>query len=323
MILVTGGAGFIGSVLVKELNKAGFYDIVIIDRLRTTEKWLNLKGLKYLEYHHSDFLFEYDYLFSNLQAIFHMGACSATTEQDMDYLMLNNVEYSKNLFKIATDKDIPLIYASSAATYGAGEHGYSDDHARVSQLSPLNRYGYSKQLVDEWVLKQRNAPKRWFGLKFFNVYGPNEYHKGEMRSLVHKAFNQIKETGKVRLFKSHRDDFKDGQQLRDFVYVTDVCKAMVKLLEVTDQSKSGIYNMGCGQARSFYDLTAATFQGMNKEVNVEFIDMPMEIRNQYQYYTQAEMGKFSALFPQFKFTSLEDGVGDYVKNYLMTDNPYY
>ena len=324
MILVTGGAGFIGSVLVKELNKRGHKNIIIVDRLRDSDKWKNLRELKYHEYYHADeFLSsENDDLFSELTCIFHMGACSSTTQKDMDYLMKTNVFYTQSLFEIARNQEIPFIYASSAATYGDGELGYSDDHEKITNLRALNPYGYSKQLVDEWVLNQKHKPKHWFGLKFFNVYGPNEAHKGEMRSLVHKAFGQINETGLVKLFKSHKEGFKDGEQLRDFVYVVDVVNAMIEMMNPKVAKASGIYNLGSGKARSFYSLVEATFKAMDKAINVEFIDMPMSIRNQYQYYTEADMKKFHQTFPDFKFHTLEEGVSDYVKNYLIPDRHY-
>jgi len=323
MILVTGGAGFIGSVLVRELNKLGRRDIVIVDRLREASKWKNLAGAKFEEYIHADdFLSEvHADIHREITIIFHIGACSSTTERDVDYLMANNVDYSKSLFLLATERGIPFIYASSAATYGAGEQGYVDSHQDLEKLRPLNPYGYSKQLFDEWVLRQKETPPLWFGLKFFNVFGPNEYHKEEMRSLVHKAYGQILETGKVKLFKSHKEGFKDGEQLRDFIYVADVVRAMIQMKDC--KSGSGIYNMGTGIARSFYDLVGNTFTAMGKKVNVEFIDMPESIRNQYQYFTQAEMKKFNELLPTFKFMSLEEAVQDYVKNYLMKENPYY
>ncbi len=324
MILVTGGAGFIGSVLVRELNKLGHTDIVIVDRLKDTDKWKNLRELKYRDYYHADeFLSaENEDVFSELTCIFHMGACSATTERDMDYLMKNNVYYTQSLFEMARNLDIPFIYASSAATYGDGELGYSDSHDLISKLRALNPYGYSKQLVDEWILKQKDKPKHWFGVKFFNVYGPNEFHKGEMRSLVHKAYGQILTEGKVRLFKSHKEGFKDGEQLRDFVYVVDVVKAMIEMMKPEVKKHSGIYNLGSGSARSFFHLVEATFKAMGKPANIEFIDMPLSIRNQYQYFTEADMKKFQAVFPQFKFHSLEEGVTDYVTNYLMKDRHY-
>lgn len=325
MIIVTGGAGFIGSVLARTLNLLDHTDLVIVDRLEDSTKWKNLRGIKYQQYIHADELFSgaYDDLLSEAEMIFHMGACSSTTEKNMDYLMKNNVEYSKALFQFATKLNIPFLYASSAATYGDGEQGYADDHVGLFELMPMNPYGYSKQLFDEWVLQQEDQPDHWFGFKFFNVFGPNEYHKEEMRSLVHKAYEQISKNGSVELFKSHRPDFKDGQQLRDFVYVKDVVRVMIELANNDKAEFSGIYNLGTGKARSFLDLMNATFKAMGKDPQVKFIDMPESIRGQYQYYTQAEMGKLMTALPEFEFSSLEEGVSDYVTNYLMKPNPHF
>jgi ADP-L-glycero-D-manno-heptose 6-epimerase len=325
MILVTGGAGFIGSVLVHELNKLGETEIIIVDRLEKSIKWKNLRGVKFKEYIHADDLFsgDYDDLIAETDIIYHMGACSSTTELDMDFLMKNNVQYTKALFNFAATKNIPIIYASSAATYGAGEFGYDDDEEKLGNLVPLNPYGYSKQLVDEWVLRpDTNKPNHWFGLKFFNVFGPNEYHKEEMRSLVEKAFHQIKATGTVNLFKSHKEGFKDGEQLRDFIYVKDIIRVMIELSYTDKAPYSGIYNLGTGHARSFKDLVMATYKAMNLGPKINFIDMPLSIRNQYQYFTEANTEKLLAILPGFKFTTLEDAVTDYVKNYLMNENPY-
>lgn len=326
MILVTGGAGFIGSVLVKKLNDLGRTDIVIVDRLAESSKWLNLRGLKYSHYIQVDEFFDdtYETIHNRIQVIFHMGACSSTTEMNMDYLMKNNVEYSKFLFGMAYQKDIPFIYASSAATYGAGELGYEDNENELGQLRPLNPYGYSKQLFDEWVLRQVKRPTNWFGLKFFNVYGPQEYHKGSMRSVVHQAYGQIVESGRVKLFKSHHKDYKDGEQLRDFVYAKDLAEAMVIMSECQDRNLSGIYNMGTGQARSFRELVEATFKAMDRAPQIDYIDMPEHLRGQYQYYTQANMGKFHKAFPDFTFMSLEQGVEDYIQGHLQTAaGPYF
>jgi ADP-L-glycero-D-manno-heptose 6-epimerase len=321
MIVITGAAGFIGSVLARELNLKGREDLVLVDRLGSDEKWKNIRNLKYAEYIHADQFFEWgdQDFWSEVEVIYHMGACSSTTERDMDFLYENNVNYSQVLFQLAMEMDIPFIYASSAATYGDGESGYSDQS--IEGLKPLNPYGYSKQAFDQWVLQQPEKPRHWYGLKFFNVYGPNEYHKGDMSSLVYKAFHQIHDTGKVKLFKSHRDDYEDGKQLRDFVYVKDVCRAMLEMQE--SKKGSGIYNMGTGQARSFYDLVAATFKAIDSEPIIEYIPMPESIRHQYQYYTQAEMGKFKSLCPDFKFHSLEEGVGDYVRTHLCQKDSFY
>ena len=326
MILVTGAAGFIGSVIVKQLNDSGITDIILCDHFETGEKWKNLRGLKYNAFIQVEDLFNHPLWKAKktFSAIYHMGACSATTELDMDFLYKNNTEFTNKLLALSAEKNIPIVYASSAATYGAGEQGYSDDHKGVPKLLPLNKYGYSKQLSDEWILKQAKIPKVWFGVKFFNVFGPQEYHKGKMSSVVYQSFNQINEVGEVKLFKSHRPDYKDGEQLRDFVYVKDVVRAMIELIAAGKKknSLSGIYNLGTGEARSFHDLVKATFSAMDKKPNIKFIEMPPELRNQYQYYTQAEMGKLKKALPKFKFMKLEDAVSDYVRNHLSQSNPY-
>lgn len=323
MILVTGSAGFIGSVIVKHLNDSGNNHLLLCDHFESGDKWKNLSGLKYSSFVQVEDLFSHPIWkkTKGITAIYHMGACSDTTELNMDFLYKNNTEFTNKLLTLATEKDIPIVYASSAATYGAGEQGYFDDHSGVSALKPLNKYGYSKQLSDEWILKQKKKPKVWFGVKFFNVFGPHEYHKGKMSSVVYQSFNQINEVGEVKLFKSHRPDYQDGEQLRDFVYVKDVVKAMVDLIAAGKKkpSISGIYNLGTGEARSFHDLVKATFKAMAKKTKIQFIDMPLELRNQYQYYTQAEMAKFKRALPKFKFMKLEDAVADYVGNHLMKE----
>jgi ADP-L-glycero-D-manno-heptose 6-epimerase len=325
MILVTGAAGFIGSVIVKHLNDLGSENLLLCDHFETGEKWKNLRGLKYSSFVQVEDLFTHDIWkkTGSLKAIYHMGACSDTTELNMDFLYKNNTEYTNRLLTLAAEKNIPIVYASSAATYGAGEQGYFDNHATLPTLQPLNKYGYSKQLSDEWILKQKKKPKVWFGVKFFNVFGPHEYHKGKMSSVVFQSYHQIKDGGEVKLFKSHRPDYKDGEQLRDFVYVKDVVKAMVELIAAGEKKPalSGIYNLGTGEARSFHDLVKATFKAMAKKPKITFIDMPPELQNQYQYYTQAEMAKLKKALPKFKFMKLEDAVSDYVGNHLMTE-PY-
>jgi ADP-L-glycero-D-manno-heptose 6-epimerase len=326
MILITGAAGFIGSVIVQQLNQKGQTDLLLCDHFETGDKWKNLRGLKYDSFVQVEDIFDHPIWKKpgGLKAIYHMGACSDTTELDMDYLYQNNTEFSNQLLTLAAQKNIPIVYASSAATYGAGEQGYSDDHKGIPSLHPLNKYGYSKQLTDEWILRQKKKPKVWFGVKFFNVFGPNEYHKGKMSSVVFQSFNQIKSVGEVKLFKSHRPDYKDGEQLRDFVYVKDVVRAMIELIEAGKKkpSLSGIYNLGTGKARSFHDLAKATFKAMDKKAQIQFIDMPMELRNQYQYFTQADMGKLKKALPKFKFMDLEVAIDDYVRNHLATHDPH-
>lgn len=326
MIIVTGAAGFIGSVLVHELNKLGREDIICVDRFEGDQKWLNLRGLKYYEFIHADDFIEEgitESIFeSGVEAIYHMGACSSTTETDVDYLWKNNVEYSQILFKLATQYDTPICYASSAATYGNGEHGYNDTHDDNYKLIPLNPYGYSKHVFDEWVLKQKELPTNWYGVKFFNVFGPQEYHKEKMSSVVFQTFNQIQDSGKMKLFKSHKEGFKDGEQLRDFVYVKDIVRAMIALVTTDHSGECGLYNLGTGKARSFFDLAKATFSALGKKENIEFIDMPENLRGQYQYFTQANMDKFNHAIKNFSFLSLEEAVDDYVNSHLIENDQY-
>ncbi len=326
MILITGAAGFIGSVIVHEMNSRGVEDLLLCDHFDHGDKWKNLRGLKFNSFVTVENLFSHPIWkkAGGLKAIYHMGACSDTTETNMDFLYQNNTEFTNRLLTLAATKNIPIVYASSAATYGAGEQGYSDDHKGLSKLVPLNKYGYSKQLSDEWILKQTKKPKVWFGVKFFNVFGPQEYHKGKMSSVVYQSFNQIQEGGEVKLFKSHRSEYKDGEQLRDFVYVKDVVRAMIELIAAGKKkpSLSGIYNLGTGEARSFHDLVKATFSGMGKTPKITFIDMPPELRNQYQYFTQADMAKLKKALPKFKFMKLEDAVVDYVKNHLSAESQF-
>ncbi len=321
MYIVTGGAGFIGSAFVWKLNELGIDDILIVDNLGTTQKWKNLVNLRYYDYlHKDDFLEElYASRFSRIESIIHMGACSSTTELDADYLMDNNFHYTKELAKYCLANNIRFIYASSAATYGDGSLGFSDDHSIIPKLKPLNMYGYSKQLFDLWALKKEILDKI-VGIKFFNVYGPNEYHKGDMKSVVCKAYYQIKETGKLKLFKSYKPEYKDGEQKRDFVYIKDCVDVMAWFLERRDVN--GIFNLGTGKARTWNDLAKATFSAMGLETNIEYIDMPEAIRDKYQYFTQADMKKLQDAGYKRKFTSLEDAVKDYVQNYLSKENQY-
>ena len=319
MILITGGAGFIGSSLIEALNENHRKDIIVVDRLGKSDKWKNLRSLTYADFVHADDLFtpEYAWALKNLDSIFHMGACSSTTERDVDFLMKNNVEFSKKIWQVAIQTDAKLIYASSAATYGDGGLGYDDNHEHIKNLRPLNPYGYSKQLFDLWALSQVQTPQVWYGLKFFNVYGANEFYKGEMRSMLHQAFEQIHAQGTVKLFKSHRKDFKDGEQKRDFIYVKDAVQAMLNLEAANHNQKlNGIYNMGTGQAQTFFDLASNTFKAMELPPSIEFIEMPLKLRNQYQYYTQAQMQKYCTLCPQHSFYKLEEGVRDCVQNLL-------
>ncbi len=320
MIIVTGAAGFIGSCVVSYLNQKGINDIIAVDVLRTNDKWKNLRHLDFADYLDREQLFDFLAQAPKIQAIIHMGACSATTEQDANYLMENNYRYTLRLAQYALENNVRFIYASSGATYGLGEQGYDDDEAKIHLLRPLNMYGYSKQLFD---LKARR--EGWFnkivGLKFFNVYGPNEYFKGDMASVVFKAFNQIKEHGLVRLFKSHRPDFKDGEQLRDFIYVKDVLKVIDFFLEHAGQN--GLFNVGTGKARSFLDLVTATFKALGMEPKIEFFDMPPELRDRYQYFTEAKIEKLRRAGYTQPFVSLEEGIRDYVQNYLNKSYAHY
>lgn len=325
MIIVTGAAGFIGSAFVWKLNTMDRDDIIVSDKLRTEDKWLNLAKRKYYDWVDKDELFNYlENTDDKITAIIHMGACSATTEKDGDFIMKNNYEYTKKLWDYAAEKNITFIYASSAATYGDGDKGYSDeiDLGGHEALRPLNKYGYSKKIFDVWALKQKKTPKKWFGLKFFNVYGPQEYHKGRMASMVFHTLNQYKAEKEVKLFKSHKEGFKDGFQLRDFVYIKDVVSVMYFLL-TSDSAESGVYNLGTGKARPFYDLSKLVIESMDGDAkNIKFVDMPEDLRGKYQYFTEAKMSKLVQQGYKDGFTSLEDGVKDYVENYLMKEDRY-
>lgn len=314
-IIVTGGAGFIGSCMVRTLNDMGYENIVIVDHIASTEKWMNLRNKKYIEYVPRDSfirrLSEGD--FANVCKIIHLGACSSTTETDFDYLWNNNVEFSKILWNYCADKGIPFIYASSAATYGAGEKGF-EDTIDIDELRPLNGYGYSKQVFDQWTLKQDKKPIQHVGLKFFNVYGPNEYNKGSMASMVYHGYKQQKADNVIRLFKSCNPKYSDGGQLRDFVYVKDVCKVISYFM--LHPEYSGIFNVGTGKAQSFEELVSAVFYALDKKVNIEFIEMPMHLREKYQYYTRANIDKLREIGYTEEFMDVESGVKDYVCNYL-------
>lgn len=328
MIVVTGAAGFIGSVVASELNEKGYNDLIFVDDFSKKEKEKNYIDLKYNSLVDREIFFEwFKENHSKVDFVVHLGARTDTTEFDWNVFVKLNVDYTETMFSLCAEYQIPLIYASSAATYGNGELGYDDSHEVVDRLQPLNPYGRSKNEVDRWILKQDKQPPFWAGLKFFNVYGPNEYHKGRMASVIFHSFNQINETGKVKLFRSHRPDFKDGQQLRDFIYVKDIANVIIWMIGQQTSSASnlnslhsGLYNLGTGKARSFYDLAAATFKAMGKDVNIEFIDIPEDIRYKYQYFTEANMSKLRSTGYDKDFTSLEDGVADYVKNYLSLRN---
>lgn len=322
MIIVTGGAGFIGSAFVWRLNREGIRDIIIVDQLGTDDKWKNLVGLTFTDYIHKNEFIEMviaDEVPFEVSSVVHMGACSSTTERDADYLWENNYLYSREVADWALRHNARFIYASSAATYGDGSSGFSDDHEIISRLKPSNMYGYSKQVFDLWVLKNK-LEKKMAGIKFFNVYGPNEYHKGDMVSVIYKAFHQIQETGKVRLFKSYKKEYPDGGQMRDFIYVKDCVNVMWWLLE--NPSVNGIYNLGTGRARTWNDLIAAVFSSMGRKTNIQYIEMPESLRNQYQYFTQAQMDKLKKAGCHVNFSSLEDSVRDYVTNYLQNADPY-
>lgn len=322
MIVVTGAAGFIGSCLVKALNEKGHDDLVVVDDFSSAEKNKNLEGKKFAEKIERE-EFANSWLEKNagrINFIFHIGARTDTTEFDRELLNTLNFRYTQKLWKICTEHGIPLVYASSAATYGLGEYGYDDDELKIFLLQPLNPYGESKNEFDKWALGEKKRPPYWVGLKFFNVYGPNEYHKGRMASVIFHAHRQIKEKGQVKLFRSHHPAFKDGEQLRDFIYVKDVLKVCLFLLEKRIQN--GIYNLGTGKARTFLDLARNTFKAAGAKENIEFIDTPADIRDKYQYFTEATMDKLSAQGYKEEFYTLEEGIEDYVKNYL-SGNKYY
>ncbi len=311
-IVVTGGAGFIGSCVVRTLNDRGIDDIVIVDHIASTEKWMNMRNKKYRKYiNKMDFLPQLDDI--DATAVIHLGACSSTTETDFDYLNVNNVEYTKALWKYCIAHDAQFIYASSAATYGDGSRGF-DDKMDIDELMPLNGYGYSKQMFDQWALRQEESPRQYVGLKFFNVYGPNEYFKGTMASMVYHGYKQVRDQGRIRLFKSCRPDYQDGMQLRDFVYVKDVCDVIMYFLE--HEQYSGIYNVGTGKAQSFLELAKSVFYALGMEPQIAYIEMPEQLREKYQYYTQADIAKLRAAGYTKEFHTIKTGAADYVNGYL-------
>lgn len=321
MIVVTGAAGFIGSCLVNKLNNKGYKEIVVVDDFSDEEKNKNLNNKIFRQKLNRKVFFEWlQENHSQVNFIFHIGARTDTTEFDKSIFDQLNLNYSKQLWELCSQYTIPLVYASSAATYGAGEFGYKDDDGLVEQLKPLNPYGESKNDFDKWVLKQKSQPAFWAGLKFFNVYGPNEYHKGRMASVIFHAYNQIIQHGIMKLFRSHHPDFKDGEQSRDFVYVKDVVNVCYFLM--LQKRPSGIYNLGTGVARTFNDLAKTCFTSLDKKPQIEYIDTPEDIRQKYQYFTQAEMNKLRAIGYTDHFYTLEQGIRDYIQNYLVGNNYY-
>ena len=328
MIVITGGAGMIGSIIAWHLNtKLQRDDMVIVDRITHENQWQNLVKRQYVQYLDKDQLMPWLEGRQDIEAIIHMGAISATTERDFNKLVEANIHYSQNLWTWCANNNAAFFYASSAATYGDGEHGYDD--VSIENLRPLNGYGYSKHFFDQWALQQVNkglaTPSAWAGFKFFNVYGPNEYHKERMASVAFHSFNQFKETGTVKLFKSHKEGYSDGMQLRDFVYVKDAAAAVVHFLTAALSGKActnGIYNIGTGKARAFKDLATSVMTSMDKSPNITYIDMPEDLQGKYQYFTEATAAKLRSAGYTQPFCSLEEGVQDYVQNYLMHDDAY-
>jgi ADP-L-glycero-D-manno-heptose 6-epimerase len=321
-IIVTGAAGFIGSCMVQYLNEQGFENLILVDDFGVEEKRKNWESKKFTQtverYYLLDWLADKQ---PKIDFVIHLGARTDTTEFDYEVHRELNYNYSVHLWKYCVANKVPFIYASSAATYGDGALGYDDNHEVIEKLQPLNPYGVSKNEFDKWAVKQPHQPPFWAGLKFFNVYGPNEYHKGRMASVIWHSFNQIKKDGVVKLFKSHKEGFADGQQLRDFVYVKDVVKVIDWMMDVMKneewtKDKNGLYNLGTGTARSFDDLVKSTFAGLDLQPNIQYIDMPLDIRDKYQYFTEANMAKLKNAGYTDEFYSLEDGVNDYVRNYL-------
>ena len=316
MIIITGAEGFIGSCLVAALNQAGYNDLVLVDDFGMPVREDNLTGKSFTaKVNRKDLANWLDENHLLVQFIFHIGARTDTTETDVAVLNELNLDYTKMLWQKCVAYGLPLVYASSAATYGGGEHGYDDDETKLDLLQPLNLYGHSKNDFDKWAIAQDKKPYFWAGSKFFNVYGPNEYHKGRMESVVRHAFNQIQQTGEVKLFKSHNPNYTDGGQLRDFVYVKDVTDVCMFLMN--HRKNNGIYNLGSGKARTFKNLVEAIFVALDKTPNITYIDTPIDIRDKYQYFTEANMDKLKSIGYTQNFTTIEEGVADYVKNYLV------
>ncbi len=316
MIVVTGAAGFIGSYIVGKLNREGYQDIVLVDKYDDPLKFQNYRAKTFTEMVDRDYFFDWlDRHEQFVQVIIHLGARTDTVGQEPEIYQQLNLEYSQKIWNACVRYGLPLIYASSASTYGDGEFGFDDDHSRIPDLQPLNLYAQSKHDFDCWALRQKEQPYFWAGLKFFNVFGPNEYHKERMASVILQAYNTISETGRMNLFRSHRADFADGEQARDFIYVEDVAKVI--LFFMNHRKDSGIYNVGTGEARSYQSLTKAVFHSMSKAENIDFIDTPDDLRGKYQYYTCANIQKLRRIGYNEPFFSLEDGIDNYVRNYLI------
>jgi ADP-L-glycero-D-manno-heptose 6-epimerase len=321
MIIVTGAAGFIGSCLVSKLNSLGKTNLVLVDDFSNVEKNKNLTDKQFLnKIERSVFVDWFKDNIADISAIYHIGARTDTTEFNIEIFNELNLNYSKALWNICTKNSIPFIYASSAATYGMGEFGFEDNHKIVGKLKPLNPYGHSKNEFDKWVLGQMSQPPFWAGFKFFNVYGPNEFHKGRMASVIFHAVQQINATGGMNLFRSHHADYKDGEQLRDFVYVKDVVEVLTFMMQA--QKLSGIFNLGSGKSRTFNDLVQTTFSALGKATAISYIAIPKDIRDTYQYFTEANMRKLKEVGYAKEFTTLENGVKDYVQSYLIDRNYY-
>lgn len=321
MIVVSGAAGFIGSYLVRFLNQKGHDDLILVDKGEYLEKSKNLRGKKYsMKIDRTEFIPWFKKNAEQVDFVFHIGARTDTTEFDEKIFERLNVNYSKEVWRVCSKARIGLVYASSAATYGLGEYGYKDNHDVIKKLNPLNPYGRSKNDFDIWALEQENQPPFWCGLKFFNVYGPNEYHKGRMASVIFHAFNQIRESGKMKLFQSHHPDYADGEQKRDFIYVKDLVNVAYWMMR--NQPENGLYNLGTGKARTFRALAESTFEAMGKKSDIAFIPTPEDIREKYQYFTEADMSKLRKAGYEDEFYELEDGVKDYVQHYLIPEKYY-
>ncbi len=323
MIILTGVSGFIGSCFLTKLNDSGYFrDVVVVDDFYKLYKDKNTDGKAVREWMHRDiFLDWFEKSTQKVDFVIHLGARTDTTSQDKAVFDHLNLNYSKRIWTVCAEREIPLIYASSAATYGDGSMGFDDDHKLLSSITPLNPYGDSKHQFDLWAVKQEKKPPFWIGCKFFNVYGPNEYHKGRMASVIFHTYQQIRQSGKMKLFRSHRPDYADGHQARDFIYVKDIMQMLVFFME-RPKTESGIYNFGTGLARTFLDLASNTFDALDLDHNIEFIDTPEDIRKTYQYFTEASMNKLNTAGYNQKFWTLEEGVSDYVRNYLIS-NKYY